>query len=154
MNKKNNLEVEDDDLDVEPISSEDGEDEVEESEDGEEDTDSDAETNKPENTSMDNQHVSYWDKLKLDEQNDVKVKFQLKMFHFLYSKKKIFANQFQPDIAKIRILNSDTINELADQGINRLLDPNLLKITDPEKNNEDEELAALYNNLNPDENIF
>lgn len=100
MNKKNNLEVEDDDLDVEPISSEDGEDEVEESEDGEEDTDSDAETNKPENTSMDNQHVSYWDKLKLDEQNDVKVKFQLKMFHFLYSKKKYLQINFSRTLLK------------------------------------------------------
>lgn len=57
----------------------------------------------------------------------------------------------KPDISKIKILTSDTINEIADKGLDRLLDKNLLKVKETEKVNEDEELAALYNSLNPDD---
>lgn len=118
-------------MEVDPISSEDGEDDEEESEDGEDSDKSDNETNKAGNTSKDQQNGFYWDKLRLDEiamQADIK-----------------------PDISKIRILNSDTINEIADKGIDILLGNDLLKVTDPEKVDEDEELAALYGSLNPDD---
>lgn len=128
---KNNSDVEEDDLEVDPISSEDGEDDEEESEDGEDSDKSDNETNKAGNTSKDQQNGFYWDKLRLDEiamQADIK-----------------------PDISKIRILNSDTINEIADKSIDILLGNDLLKVTDPEKVDEDEELAALYGSLNPDD---
>lgn len=58
----------------------------------------------------------------------------------------------KPDISKIRILNSDTLNEIADKGIDKLLGHDLLKETDPKKDDDDEEeLSALYSSLNPDD---
>lgn len=99
------------------------------SEDGEDSDKSDNETAKASKTSKDQESPFYWDKLRLDEiamQADIK-----------------------PDISKIRILNSDSINQRADKSSDGLRKSDLLK--QGEQVDEDEELAALYSSMNPDD---
>lgn len=113
-----------DEVEVDPISSEEGEEDDDLSEDGE---DSDNETGKAGGKSKEQESAFYWDKLRM---NEIAMEADIK-----------------PDISKIKIINNDSIMEKANKDKAALLKSD----KQAEEVDEDEELAALYSSMNPDD---